>query len=213
VAKVSSKEAFAALEERVRHCPPAACQPKGEEPFGPLVRFMAFDQVSLFLYPPGWRRHSVADTVMKHYSGEPVRIVSAVRAEGSEGAVVRFDDLRRWLEVKGFETVNADPRHGYFCSDPVESALGRRAAEIVISTGTEADEVTSLYCRFQLNRDALLRAERWEAFMQELCEKFDLRIGVSDTESVGPEEFMAVLRRDESWCYFARHFGWPEASE
>jgi hypothetical protein len=181
--------------------------------FGPLVCLMAFDQVSLFLYPPRWTRHSVPDTVMKHYSGEPVRIVSAVPAEGSEGATVWFDDLRQWLEVKGFETVNADPRYGYFCSNPVESTLGHRAPEIVISTGTEANEVTSLYCRFQLNRNAPLRAEQWEAFMQELCERFDLRISVSDIESVGPEEFMAVLRRDESWCYFARHFGWPEVDE
>jgi hypothetical protein len=52
---------------------------------------------------------------------------------------------------------------------------------------TVGEEVSSLYCRFLLNREALLRLERWETFMHELCGKFKLRINVSDTESVGPE--------------------------
>ena len=49
--------------------------------------------------------------------------------------------------------------------------------------------------------------------MQELCREFRLRISVSDSESVGPDEFLTVLRQDESWRCFAQQFGWSGPSE
>ena len=49
--------------------------------------------------------------------------------------------------------------------------------------------------------------------MRELCGEFELRISVSDTESVGPDEFLAVLKQDESWRCFADQFGWSELCE
>jgi hypothetical protein len=173
---------------------------------------MAFDQVSLFLFPPRWQRHSVADARMKHYSGEPVRIVSSVRAAESKGPSVRFDDLCRWFEAKSCEVVARSVDYAQFCSAAIESALGRRA-EIDVSASAEGGEVTRLYCRFLLTREAPLRLERWEAFIQELCATFALRISVSDAESVGPEEFLTIVRRTDNWRCFADQFGWSEPSE
>jgi hypothetical protein len=170
---------------------------------------MAFDQVSLFLYPPRWNRCSVPDTQMKHYSGEPVRIVSAVRADHSAGPVLQFEDLCRWFEAKGFETVARSAHYAEFHSAAVESALGRRA-EIDVSASAQGGEVTTLYCRFLLTRDTPHRLERWEAFAQELCRRFSLRISLSDTEAVGPEEFLAAVRRTDNWHFFADQFGWSE---
>jgi hypothetical protein len=173
---------------------------------------MAFDQVSLFLYPPRWKRHSIADARMKHYSGELVRIVSAVRSEESKAPAVEFDGLCRWFEGKGFEVVNRSAVYAEFHSAAIESALGRRA-EIDVSASAEGGEVTSLYCRFLLNREAPLHLERWEAFVQEMCGAFALRISVSDTESVGPEEFLSAVRRSDNWRCFADQFGWSEPLE
>src|SRR5262249_16354549 len=133
---------------------------------------MAFDQVSLFLYPPRWTRHSVADTLMKHYSGEPGRIVSAERGKGDEGPAGQFHDLCRWFEAKHFQVVNLSEKYAQFCSASIDSVLGRRA-EIDVSASAVSGEVTCLYCRFLLNREAPLRLERWEAFMQELCGEFN----------------------------------------
>lgn len=173
---------------------------------------MAFDQVSLFLFPPRWMQHSVAHESLKHYSGEPVRIVSAVRGEQCNARPVKFDELCRWFEAKQFEVVNRSIEHGYFCSAPIESGFGRRP-EIVVSSGTVNGEVTSLYCRFQLNRESPFRLERWEAFMHDFCGEFNLRISVSDTESVGPGEFVSVVRRSDNWRCFADQLGWSAAEE
>ena len=163
---------------------------------------MAFDQVSLFLYPPRWQRNRVADALMKHYSGQPVRIVSAVRSENSKAKAVRFDALCRWFEGKGFEVVTCSAVYAEFHSAAIESALGRRA-EIDVSASAEGSEVTSLYCRFLLNRETPLRLECWDAFMRELCGTFALRISVSDSESVEPEEFLTVVRGTDNWRCFA----------
>lgn len=173
---------------------------------------MAFDQVSLFLFPPRWQRHTVADTRMKHYSGQPVWIVSAVRAEESRGPVARFDALCRWFEDRGFEVLNRSAVYAEFHSAAIESALGWRA-EIDVSASMEGSEVTSLYCRFLLNRETPLRMVSWKAFIEELCSAFALRIGVSDEESVGPEEFLTVVRRTDNWRYFADQLGWFEPPE
>jgi hypothetical protein len=64
-----------------------------------------------------------------------------------------------------------------------------------------------------LTRETPVRLERWEAFIQELCDVFTLRISVSDTESVAPEEFLAVVRRTDNWHCFAEQFGWSEPTE
>jgi hypothetical protein len=173
---------------------------------------MAFDQVSLFLYPPRWRRHSVADTRMKHYSGEPVRIVSAVRSEESKATAVELDALCCWFQSRGFEVVERSPEYALFHSAKIESSLGRRT-EIDVSASVEDSEITSLYCRFLLNRETPLRLERWEAFMQELCATFALRIALTDAESVGPDEFLTVVRGTANWRYFADQLGWSEPSE
>jgi hypothetical protein len=173
---------------------------------------VAFDQVSLFLYPPRWERHSVPDAYLKHYSGEPVRIVSDVRTQENCGPAVPFDALCAWFESKGFEIVVRSTDYAHFCSAPIDATFGRRA-EIDASASAEGREVTSLYCRFQLNREGPLRLERWEAFLQELCGQFALRISVSDAESVGPEQFLEVVRRTDNWRHFAEQFGWQEPSE
>jgi hypothetical protein len=169
---------------------------------------MAFDQVSLFLFPPRWERRSVPKTVS---SGQPVWFVSAVRVEESERPIVRFDDLCNWFEAKGFEVVARSVEYAQFSSAAIESALGRRA-EIDVSASAEGGEVTCLYCRFLLTSETPNRLERWEAFIQELCGRFALRISVTDTESVGPEEFLAVIRRTNNWRLFADQFGWSEPS-
>jgi hypothetical protein len=172
---------------------------------------MAFDQVSLFLYPPRWDRHSVANPQMMHISGEPVRLVSAVRAD-HDGPIVRLAEMSRWFESKGFER---SPDYANFRSAVVPSALGLRA-EIDVTAcveGGEDDEISSLYCRFLLARDTPVKLERWELFMQELCGTFGLRIGVTDGEFVGPEEFLAVVRDTDTWRCFANQFGWVVSSE
>jgi hypothetical protein len=173
---------------------------------------MAFDQVSLFLFPPRWRRHSVADSQMRQFSGQPVWIVSAVRAEESKGSAVGFDALCRWFEAKGFEVVARSEKYANFHSAAIESALGRRP-EIDVSASAEGSEVTSLYCRFLLNREAPLHLERWEAFIQEVCAAFTMRICVTDAKSMGPEEFVSVIRQSDAWHCFAEQFGWSKPSE
>jgi hypothetical protein len=173
---------------------------------------MAFDQVSLFLYPPRWQRHSAPDELLKDYSGEPVRLVSAIPAEQSEGWPVQIGSLCRWFEAHSFGCVVCSAKYARFHSATIESALGCRP-EIDASASAEEGEVTSLYCRFLLNRDAPLRLERWEAFIQELCAAFELRISVSDTESVGPEKFLSVVRGTAAWRFFAEQFGWLTATE
>lgn len=173
---------------------------------------MAFDQVSLFLFPPRWRQHSVPDARARHYSGEPVRIVSAIRAQESNGPAVPFDDLCRWFEAKGFEVVTQSANYAVFHSAAIESALGRRP-EIDVCAAADGGEVTSVYCRFLLNCEAPLHLERWEAFIQDLNAAFALRISVSDMESVGPEEFLSLVRRTDNWRCFSDQFGWSELSE
>jgi hypothetical protein len=174
---------------------------------------MAFDQVSLFLYPPRWERRSVADRRMTCYeTGEPVQIVSAVRVPAANGPAVRLDDLVRWFGARGFETQAQGPESARFASPAVPSALGRRA-EVEVTAAAEGGEVTSLYCRFLLTRDTPVRLERWEAFVQELGSTFGLRIGISDSEAVRPEEFVRVVRRAGNWRYFAEQFGWLSSSE
>jgi hypothetical protein len=94
----------------------------------------------------------------------------------------------------------------------IDSALGRRP-EIDVSASAEDSEVTSLYCRFLLNREAPVHVERWDAFIQELCAAFTLRICVTDAKSVGPEEFVSVVRGTDAWHCFADQFGWSKSSE
>src|SRR5262249_54094977 len=173
---------------------------------------MAFAQLSLFFYPPRWQRYSVADARMKHYSGEPVRIVSAVRAEDSNERIVPLEDVCRWFEAKGFHVVTRSADYALFHSAAVESTFGPRA-EIDVSASAQDGEVTSLHCRFQLNRETPFRLERWEAFIQELCAVFSLRISVSDTQSVGPDKFLTVVRQTDNWRYFRDQYGWSEPSE
>lgn len=167
---------------------------------------MAFDQVSLFLYPPRWERQSAPSRMMR-YSGEPVQIVSAARGASVCGPAVRFDHLCQWFRTKGFEVVVRSPDFGEFHSGVVESPHGRRA-EIDVHTAVNDGEVTNLYCRFLLTRETPMRLERWEAFMQELCTAFPLRIAVSDNEYVGADGFLAVVRRGDNFRYFANQFGW-----
>ena len=173
---------------------------------------MAFDQVSLFLYPPRWRRHSVPDTRMKHYSGKPVEVVSAIRADVSDGQVVQFDALCRWFEAKDFKIVVSSADHAIFHSATIDSALGPRP-EIDVSFSAECGELTEVYCRFLLNHEAPLRLNRWVVFMQEMCPKFSLRISVSDAKSVGPEEFLTIVQATDNWRSCADRFGWSESSE
>lgn len=167
---------------------------------------MAYDQVSLFLYPLRWEQRSEPTTAL-HYSGRPVRIVSAVRAVSGEGRAIRVGEFSDWFGSHGFKIVAEGPDNARFASPAVPSALGRRA-EIEVSAGAEAGEVNCLYCRFLLTRNTPLRLERWEALVRELCEAFGLRIGVADGESVDPEEFLTVLRSTDNWRCFAAQFGW-----
>jgi hypothetical protein len=153
---------------------------------------MAFDQVSLFLYPPRWERRSVATSSMS-YRGEPVRVVSAARVEDNDASEVLVEHLREWLTSRGFEVVVDTPEYVQLANASVPTAFGRQA-EIEISAGIRCGEVTSLYCRFLLSRDAPIRLERWEVLFAELCGSFSLRIGVADGESAGPEEFLAIVR-------------------
>lgn len=167
---------------------------------------MAFDQVSLFLYPPRWRQRSQPTTSL-HDSGRPVRIVSAVRSASGEGRAISVGELSRWFALRGFQVVSVGPDGARFTGPAVRSALGRRA-EVEVSAGAEDGEVNCLYCRFLLTRDAPLRLERWEALVQGMCGAFGLRFGVADGETVGPEEFLPILRRCDAWRLFAGQFGW-----
>ena len=88
--------------------------------------------------------------------------------------------------------------------------------EIDVVVGLEEGdirEVSSLYYRLQLNRNSPSRLEWWEALTEELCRTFNLRIAVLDGGLVGPEEFLAVVRRAQAWRFFADQFGWPGPAE
>src|SRR5262249_25349821 len=114
---------------------------------------MAFDQVSLFLYPPRWQRQSESSPNMRYaFTGEPVQVVSAVRVADTDSPPILLGDVRQWLISRGFEPVVDNPGHVIFATAPIPSALGQRP-EIEISAATESGEVTSLYCRFLLTRD------------------------------------------------------------
>jgi hypothetical protein len=167
---------------------------------------MAFDQVSLFLYPPRWERQSVAHPQMMHISGEPVSVVSDKRAD-SNGPIVQLADMSRWFEAKGFER---GWHESNYHSALVPTQFGPQA-EIDVTAcaeGGEHEEVTSLYCRFRIIRDTPVRLERWEMFMLELCGTFGLRIGVADGDFVGAEEFLDVVKDTNTWQCFADQFGW-----
>jgi hypothetical protein len=170
---------------------------------------MAFDQVSLFLYPPGWEQQSEATTAL-HSSGRPVRIVSAARSASGVGRPVRVAELSGWLVPRRFAVVAEGPTGARFASTARPSALGRRA-EIELIAGAACREVNCLYCRFLLTRDAPLRLEWWEALVRGLCEAFGLRIVAADGGAVGHDEFLAVLRRADNWRLFAGRFGWGDS--
>lgn len=149
---------------------------------------------------------------MTHYTGEPMQAISAVRMPAAEGPAVRLDDLYRWFGTRGFEMVVQELEFAQFASPTVPSPLGQRA-EVEVSIAAEDGEVTSLYCRFLLTRDTPARLERWKALVQTLGHAFGLRIGISDTEAVDPEEFLRVVGRAENWRHFAEQFGWVSPSE
>jgi hypothetical protein len=178
---------------------------------GRETRAMAFDQISLFVYPARWERRSVATSSM-NYKGEPVRVVSAVRVEEADASAVPVEDLRQWLTSRGFEVVVDAPEYVQFDTAAVPSAFGPQA-EIEIGAGVSGGEVVSLYCRFLLTRDAPLRLERWKALFEELCGEFRLRIGVADGELAGPEEFLTIVRGMDNWRYFADRFGWARPED
>jgi hypothetical protein len=120
---------------------------------------MAFDQVSLFLYPPRWQRRSVSSSNMCYaFTGEPVRIVSAVPVANTDAPSVPLGDVRRWLTCRGFEVDVDGPGEVIFAASAVTSALGQRP-EIEISIEAKSEEVASLCCRFLLTRDTPRRLE------------------------------------------------------
>ncbi len=169
---------------------------------------MAFDQVSLFLYPPRWQRRSISSANMRYaFTGEPVQIVSAVPAASTDALSVPLGDVRRWLTCRGFGVDVDGPGEVIFAAAAVPSALGQRP-EIEISLEAKSDEVASLYCRFLLTGDTPLRLEWWEAFFLDLCGAFGLRIGLADGELAGPAQFLTIVRRQDNWRYFADQFGW-----
>lgn len=170
---------------------------------------MAFDQVSLFLYPPRWQRRSACSPNMPRYAftGEPVQVVSSVPVADADAPPVPLHDVRRWLTSRGFGIVVDEPDYAISATAAVPSALGQRP-EIEIRVGAESGEVASLYCRFRLTRDTPFRLERWESLCRDLCGAFGLRIGVADGEWAGPEEFLTIVRRMDNWRCFADHFGW-----
>lgn len=174
---------------------------------------MAFDRVGLYLSPARWERQSVLDPRLTRSAGMPVYWASYVRTPDNTAPVVRFDDLCRWFASRGFEVV----AEGQDCVKCYSSRFIRSARrprpEIEVSASGEAGEVTNLLCWFLLTRRAPARLERWEAFMHELCGSFGLRIVVADSESLGPDGFVAFVRGSLIWRRFAERFGWTDPRE
>jgi hypothetical protein len=147
---------------------------------------------------------------MRTPEGAPVQVVSTAPRKGEDSSPVEFELLRAWLEEQGFAVVSwGDGK--ILQRGEVQSAL-RAEKEIEIHVGDEGGEVTVLYCRFTLSRDALVSLERWAEFVQAMCRRFGLRIGASENAPCGAAEFRVAVQQNLNWRRFAKNFGWEQAS-
>src|SRR4051812_40958151 len=107
-----------------------------------------------------------------------------------------------WLETKGFGAILREPRGAIYGNGLVPVRGGARH-DIEVSAHTEGGEACSVRCRFAIAPDAQARLERWELFLHDLCGAFELRIGASNDEAVGPEAFLGLVRGMNNWRFFA----------
>jgi len=169
---------------------------------------MAFDQIQLFLYPPGWQQQSVPLEDFRRASGQPVRMVSSVRDPESSATLVSFEEVFRWFEQKGFR---AQRRHSDYAELELPKSRDVRRAEIDVCLSAHNEELTNVCCRFLLHQDTPRRLNHWASLIRDLCAAFPLRISISDYDYAGADRFLSVLRTNRSWHHFATQFGWPDA--
>lgn len=162
---------------------------------------MAGDQISLFLCPPRWARKTTSSR------GRTVHVVSASRQHNCGGPIVTVEDCSLWLRNRGLVEGTIDSLYPIFYGERIHSALGCRP-NVEINVSRHEAEVSSLYCRFLLTRDAPDRLAYWQGLMEGLGTAFPFRIWLADGESVATTELLTVLRQGETWIHFANDFGW-----
>jgi hypothetical protein len=121
-----------------------------------------------------------------------------------------MNEVCDWFEGNNFQVAKAT--NGAVLRSTVD--LGVDCEACCVGYGAaERGEVNVLVCRFQLGPRSPLQLPRWAAFIRALCDRFALRIRVSDAVTAGPDDLLTVVRGSEAWQYFADHYGWSEPRE
>ncbi len=163
---------------------------------------MAVNQVSLFFYPPRWKRY----VEPKRSPAQDARVLSAAPSLEPDALPVEVHEVRAWLEKRGFAASElADTfRHG-----TVESIFGLEK-EIEVDIGDERGELAYLYLRFTLARSSPPPIREWADFVDELSRQFRLKLGNEPDATCDARRFIAAVRSHPNYELFSESWGQTE---
>jgi hypothetical protein len=167
---------------------------------------MAFNQVSLFFYPPRWQpclRVVTWETLSKR---PPIYIEDSMPSSDQTSVPLAAKSVVNWLKRRGFVAAEWNMSETCFRLGQVSSCFGMEQ-ELEVSFGEESEEVTSFYCRFTLTRDPPPKLAAWADFMSTMCQEFQLRLGDSRTVCEA-NDFIEAVKRNHNWQDWSHQLGW-----
>src|SRR5262249_52766320 len=126
-----------------------------------------------------------------------------VRAEDSPATHMDPNEVRVWLEARGFELREQGPSWLVLVHEDADAFL-------VVEEG----ELAKIILTFTLTRDSPSRWRIWQALVEDMCEKWGLILYDSNTGSmVDGSEVLRVLGETQAWKDFESNFDWPPAGK
>jgi hypothetical protein len=166
---------------------------------------MAFNQASLFLFPPRFTPVVRADE-SEMADGKPVKIVDSSIADPSAGKVLTAE-LRQWFMERGF---HEEERYGAISKlwrTRQNTWIGTQG-EIELSLPLEEEEITELYMRFLLTKQTPDWIPQWKKLVCELGHDFGFRLMDEEHRLLPCVDFLTVVTENWNFRTFAQQYGW-----
>jgi hypothetical protein len=160
---------------------------------------MAWNQVSVTLWPPAWNPKIVTLGSAMTASEKPVRLIDHESIGGAHHLLV--EEVLNWL-------VN----HGATLQSTTTNLARLEYGDVSILVAKQNDsEIVTIDCQFRLTKTSDGELRRWLDYISGWPEGWCLR--VLDTRTGEKRDLTAlreIITSSPNWQHFANNFGWPK---
>jgi hypothetical protein len=154
---------------------------------------MSWNEIKLHLAPSGSEVYSGRKQSATTADGYPVSVLTVCPLKTSEAAIVKLENLEKWLVEYGFEAIGTKSR-----------SLRYDLEDVSVLVHSHDGGVMSITLNCKVSASVRARLKVWKHLVIQMCEMYQFKLIDSTAGLVDPKNFQAIVERSFAWECFLK---------